>query len=177
MTLADAVRLLRTGGRWADLGEAIGVVIASPESSVFDILPGLKHGGFIAEQAALALYKRTGRPLPEDRTTLVTDLPSWADWISSIESKPVRQEPSMSSVTRPPDFKRDLLRTFDLDRLPREERLVVLLYYFEEMTFDEIRSVLDVSDSTIHRLLRSALGGMRARLSPDSARFIRDLVA
>lgn len=78
MTFDEARGILRAGGEWADLAEAVGVVIASPESSPWDLVLGLKHGGVVAEQAALALYRRTGTTLPDNRAKLRTDPMTWS---------------------------------------------------------------------------------------------------
>jgi hypothetical protein len=82
MNLDEARQALQESRDYVRLAEAIGVVISSTASSLEDIMLGLRHGGFIAEQAALALYKRTGRPLPEDRNLLEIDAAQWRAWIT-----------------------------------------------------------------------------------------------
>ncbi len=78
----EAHSILDNGGSYAALVEAIGTIASDSASSLHDIMKGLRHGGLIAEQAALALYKRSGRPLPEDRATMVVDPDQWAAWIT-----------------------------------------------------------------------------------------------
>lgn len=82
MNLEDARRTLQESRDYVRLAEAIGVVAGDPASPLEDIIVGLRHGGFVAEQAALALYKRTGRPLPEDRGLLEVDATKWRTWIA-----------------------------------------------------------------------------------------------
>ena len=87
MTTADARRTLAAGGAWVDLAEAIGVVISDPDSTLDDILLGLPHGGIVAEHAALALYKRTGEPLPEDRQRIRLTADEWAEQIKRLSRR------------------------------------------------------------------------------------------
>ncbi len=47
--------------------------------------------------------------------------------------------------------------------LAREERLVLLLYYFEEMTMAEIGSVLDLSESRVSQIHKEILQRLRQR--------------
>ena len=82
MTTEQAIAVLEKGGQLTELVEAVGIVCSDPATSFEAILPALQHAGFVAEQAALALYKRTFRPLPADRSLLVTDRHAWADWLA-----------------------------------------------------------------------------------------------
>ncbi len=47
--------------------------------------------------------------------------------------------------------------------LAREERLVLILYYFEEMTMAEIGSVLDLSESRVSQIHKEILQRLRVR--------------
>lgn len=55
---------------------------------------------------------------------------------------------------------RDLLAS-SLDNLTEKERMVVLLYYYEELTLKEISRVLDVSESRVSQLHTKALQKMK----------------
>lgn len=81
VTYPEAIEKLKRGGPWHELAEAVGVTIQSPECSELDLLLALRHGGVVAEQAALSLYRITGRRMPVDRTALVTSLDGWIDLI------------------------------------------------------------------------------------------------
>ncbi len=54
-----------------------------------------------------------------------------------------------------------------LDDLPERERLVLILYYYEEMTLKEIGSILGVSESRVSQIHTKAIGRLRARLRPN----------
>jgi hypothetical protein len=63
----EAREVLIKGGDLVELEEAIRTIISDPASSLDDIRLGLKHGGIIAEQAAIELHRRERIPLPENR--------------------------------------------------------------------------------------------------------------
>jgi len=161
MTLQTARQLLRAGGNLADLGEAIGVVVSSPQSSVVDLLLSLKHGGFVAEQASLALYKRLGRKIPSDRGRLQTDLPRWLEWMESDRSDTVDDVSASTPDGQIAKVKRAELHELLTYSLDRTERLVLVLYYYEEMNFAEIGLVLDMEPSRVQIVYQRILAFLR----------------
>ena len=50
-------------------------------------------------------------------------------------------------------------------RLPERERLVVTLYYYEELTLREIGDVLGVTESRVSQMHTKAILRLKARLS------------
>ncbi len=58
---------------------------------------------------------------------------------------------------------RQLLTEYLTKGLSREERLVLILYYFEEMTMAEIGSVLDLSESRVSQIHKEILLRLRQR--------------
>ena len=52
-------------------------------------------------------------------------------------------------------------------RLPPRERLVIALYYYEELTLKEIGSILNVSESRISQIHTKAIVRLRARVDAD----------
>lgn len=56
-----------------------------------------------------------------------------------------------------------------IENLPEKERLVVTLYYYEEMTMKEIGQVLDISESRVCQIHSSAILRLHARLKCVSA--------
>lgn len=57
-----------------------------------------------------------------------------------------------------------------IEELPEEERLVVSLYYFEELTFKEVAMVLAMKEAQAWRLHAKALIRLRAKLHALSAK-------
>ena len=55
-------------------------------------------------------------------------------------------------------------------RLPEREKLIVTLYYYEELTLREIGEVLGVTESRVSQLHTKAILRMKARLSGAAAR-------
>jgi len=189
MNLNDAIRVLRKGGQLAELAEAVGIVISSPSSSLFDIALGLKYGGVVADQAALALYKRTGKKIPEDRSQLIVDIQPWMELItsklwSSEDSPPpldlrfVDASVPTASAASPFDLKK--VQDFIAHHLSREDRLLLILYYFEEMKVKEIARVLGVTESAIVKGHKRILSTIRQELASNAepiSQLFRDLVA
>ncbi len=63
---------------------------------------------------------------------------------------------------------RQLLTEHLTKGLAREERLVLILYYFEEMTMAEIGSVLDLSESRVSQIHKEILLRLRQRFQATS---------
>ena len=93
MTLEAARRILMQGGELVELAEAFTAIATDGSASLEDLILGLRHPGFVAEQAALTLYKRTGRPLPDDRGTLMLDPDDWR-WVLKRDRLATTDRPS-----------------------------------------------------------------------------------
>ncbi len=52
----------------------------------------------------------------------------------------------------------------EIDKLSEKERLVVSLYYYEELTMKEVAKVLDITESRVSQLHTSAIQKMKKRL-------------
>ena len=61
-----------------------------------------------------------------------------------------------------------------ISRLPEREKLVVTLYYYEELTLREIGEVLSVTESRVSQLHTKAILRMKARLSAARAHASQD---
>jgi hypothetical protein len=81
MTREEALDYLRSGGDWPRLVEAMARVASAPESTLDEIMLGLKYPGLVQEHAAIALHVRTKRPRPPGQFELVTDPADWANYI------------------------------------------------------------------------------------------------
>ena len=58
-----------------------------------------------------------------------------------------------------------------IDRLPDREKLVISLYYYEGLTFKEIGTILEVSESRVYQLHTQAVLRLRGYLQRDLALF------
>lgn len=60
-----------------------------------------------------------------------------------------------------------------IESLPEKERLVVAMYYYDEMTFKEIGKVLNVTESRVCQLHTKSMARLRARLKNLEHEFAR----
>ena len=86
MTHDEAVKILNESKSPTSLAEAIGVLVSDENSSLNEIVLGLNHRGCIAEQAAISLYLRTKRPIPDDHSTFELNPIVWRRWIDKARS-------------------------------------------------------------------------------------------
>ena len=59
-------------------------------------------------------------------------------------------------------------------RLPEREKLVIALYYYEQLTLREIGEVLGVTESRVSQLHTKAVLRLKSRLSGSAARAAAD---
>ncbi len=97
MSLEQARSTLRRSESPCDLLLAIGSISCQPDCTLDDLLLGLQHPGVIAEHAAIALYKRTGRPKPASPLDIVTDHDDSANWLRD-HPRPLKE--GMAEVQR-----------------------------------------------------------------------------
>ena len=62
-----------------------------------------------------------------------------------------------------------------ISRLPEREKLVVTLYYYEELTLREIGEVLGVTESRVSQLHTKAILRLRSRLTAAALRCVADV--
>ena len=54
-----------------------------------------------------------------------------------------------------------------IDRIPKREKLVISLYYYDGLTFKEIGKILGVSESRVYQLRTQAIVRLRGYLQRD----------
>jgi RNA polymerase sigma factor for flagellar operon FliA len=100
--------------------------------------------------ALLSLSKSVSSDEDQDMIQLedIVDDPSHKDALDVMETEESREA---------------LLET--IDNLPEQQRLVVALYYYEEMTLKEIGEALHISESRVSQVHTRAVKTLRARLA------------
>ncbi len=89
-------------------------------------------------------------------------------WFETDSSKDVREIDVLADVRQVNPFKevqKSDLKQLITKGLSRAERLIVILYYFEEMTMKEIGATLDLSESRVSQMHSSILARLKAQLS------------
>lgn len=178
MTIDDARRTLLHGGSLRDLMEAIGVAATEQEGTVSDLLLGLTHAECVAEQAALSLYRRTGRPLPPVGTGLCTDAANWRAWLADSPADSSRML-ALALGSEPDRFaaiSRGLVQTRLMHGFTKTDRLIITLYYYERLSVAEIAEALGMSETgvvqrhlEIIEKLKSRLAGFQGSRSGERA--------
>lgn len=84
----------------------------------------------------------------------------------------MKPDPSVKSVFEQPETKieREELKSRlkqALEELTENERKVILLYYYEEMTLKEISNILEVSESRVSQLHTKSLVKLKTKLGDD----------
>ena len=119
------------------------------------------------EQVALALGITEEEYSSWQSQMNVTNLVSLDDFVEQgsdvadnrgLSSQPARPEEHMEKE----ELKQMLGEALNL--LTEKERMVVVLYYYEELTLKEISNVLEVSESRVSQLHTKALGKMKSKM-------------
>jgi RNA polymerase sigma factor FliA len=93
---------------------------------------------------------------------------SGGDQVALIDTIEDTSEPEPQSALAQTELKEALGE--GIARLPEREKLVVTLYYYEELTLREIGEVLGVTESRISQLHTKAILRLRARFSAAASR-------
>lgn len=98
-------------------------------------------------------------------------------WYETDSSKDVREidvvkDPKQSSPLS--DVQRADLKDLITKGLGRAERLILILYYYEEMTMKEIGLTLDLSESRVSQMHSSILARLKAQMQTRSTEFHSD---
>jgi len=92
----------------------------------------------------------------------------------SLEAQPLEQIDQPASHVNEPENqveKEELIEEVAsaIDKLPERERMVMSLYYVEEMNLKEIGAVLEVSESRVSQILSACVKTLRGQLNVESS--------
>jgi len=82
--------------------------------------------------------------------------------ITSVESLSTEGSPDLSEVVGMDQLKAMLIRV--VEKLPEDERLIITLYYYEELTFKEIGKIMRLSESRVCQKHSAVMKKLRAHL-------------
>jgi len=88
-------------------------------------------------------------------------------WFETDSSKEVREIDVIRDTKQEDPFRliqRNDVKTLITKGLSRAERLIVVLYYYEEMTMKEIGTTLDLSESRVSQMHSSILARLKAQM-------------
>jgi RNA polymerase sigma factor for flagellar operon FliA len=88
-------------------------------------------------------------------------------WFETDSSKDVREIDVIRDAKQESpvqQIQRQDLQTLITKGLSRAERLIVILYYYEEMTMKEIGTTLDLSESRVSQMHSSILARLKAQM-------------
>jgi RNA polymerase sigma-70 factor (ECF subfamily) len=93
-----------------------------------------------------------------------TDKLSLAEFATSVPLRPRLREPALTPSSRASLVERTTRLRAAIGRLAEDQRIVVMLRYGEDMTYDQIAEYLDVPSSTVQGRLRRAKQALREML-------------
>jgi RNA polymerase sigma factor for flagellar operon FliA len=136
-----------------DLGQRLGRAATEEEVAEALNLSPVELSRLLDEvhgTALLSLSKSVSSDEEQDFIQLedIVDDPANRDALDQIETEEAREV---------------LLET--IDGLPEQQRLVIALYYYEEMTLKEIGEALHISESRVSQIHTRAVKTLKARLS------------
>ena len=113
-----------------------------------------------------------GRYVPEALIAALDELwtvsASGGDRIALIDTLEDTHGPEPQSALAETEMREALGEA--ISRLPEREKLVVTLYYYEELTLREIGEVLGVTESRVSQLHTKAILRLKSRLAGSPAR-------
>ena len=129
------------------------------------IPPGEVLSALAAVPLLIATYINTARPLAMPRIVL-TDGNKEVREIDVLEDR---------RTTDPTDeIQRRDLKSLITKGLTRAARLILILYYYEEMTMKEIGATLDLSESRVSQMHSSIIMRLKAQMANKDKEFVTE---
>ncbi len=104
----------------------------------------LNINDYVKEYQKLSLSQQVG----DEENTFVDILPS--------------DEKTPMEIVEKQDLKENALK--EIEKLPKKQKLIIMLYYFEEMTYQEIADLLNLSISRVSQLHTEVINLLRKKL-------------
>jgi RNA polymerase sigma factor FliA len=139
-----------------------------------------------AERQAEAIAQRAGQV--ESRTTTAVDIarrlslslekyaeiihqvnkmvgtsPDATEYASRLDALSTDEKDDPSEIANQNQMKNTIVGA--VEDLPERDRLIVMLYYYEDLTFKEIAAVLRISESRVFQIHATVLGSLRTMLA------------
>ncbi len=139
-----------------------------------------------AERQAEAIAQRAGQV--ESRTTTALDIarrlslslekyaeiihqvnkmgatsPDAPEYASRLDALSTDEKDDPSEIANQQQLKNTIVDA--VEQLPERDRLIVMLYYYEDLTFKEIAAVLRISESRVFQIHTTVLGNLRTKLA------------
>ena len=139
-----------------------------------------------AERQAEAIAQRAGQV--ESRTTTAVDIarrlsislekyaeiihqvnrmggtsPDAPEYTSRLDALSTDEKDDPSEIANQHQLKNTIVEA--VEDLPERDRLIVMLYYYEDLTFKEIAAVLRISESRVFQIHTTVLGNLRTKLA------------
>ncbi len=139
-----------------------------------------------AERQAEAIAQRAGQV--ESRTTTAVDIarrlslslekyaeiihqvnkmagtsPDAPEYASRLDALSTDEKDDPSEIANQHQLKNTIVGA--VEHLPERDRLIVMLYYYEDLTFKEIAAVLRISESRVFQIHTTVLGNLRTMLA------------
>lgn len=161
--------------RWEDRIRGAAFRFLGSEEEARDVA----QEAFLKAYRALDGFKREARFsswLYQIATNLCRDRLRWRKARATVSLEALEETGPVMVETRPGAherlLERDLARAVRraIDTLPEEQREVVILKEYQELTFLEIAQALDVPVSTVKTRLYRGLGQLRLRLEREGVR-------
>jgi RNA polymerase sigma-70 factor (ECF subfamily) len=139
----------------ADAEDAVQDALVKAFRSLDQLNDGAKFSGWL-----LRITVNTCHDVLRART----DKQSLADFATSVPLRRRVGEPALTPAAQASKAERVEQLRAAIGRLPEDQRVVVMLRYGEDMTYDQIAEYLDVPPSTVQGRLRRAKQGLREML-------------
>lgn len=117
--------------------------------------------GDIARRLSMSLEKYV--EIIHQVNTMGAASPDAPEYASRLEALSTDEQDDPSEIVNQQQLKSTIIHA--VEELTERDRLVVMLYYYEDLTFKEIAAVLRISESRVFQIHSTVLGSLRTMLA------------